>query len=90
MKIKRQENLDRIFDEMDVDHIPAEFVKSAKIVYAQGGIQQVTAEELEDIMNHENSFQEMGIKDIGLILDVEIIRATIKEYSEAILAGISE
>ena len=85
MKVKDRGDLDRILDELDVDHIPAEFVKSARIVYTQGGTQNVSADELETIMNHETSLEEMGIKDIGLVLDLENIKTTIREYSDAIL-----
>ncbi len=89
MKVKNQQDLDRILDEMEVDHIPAEFVQSAKIVYMQGRIQHVSAEELETIMNHETSLEEMGIRDIGLVLDLEIIKTTIRKYSEIILQDIT-
>lgn len=89
MKVKNQEDLDRILDEMDVDHIPAEFVKSARIVYTQGKTQNISAEELEDIINHETSLEDLGIKDIGLVLDLEIIKTTIRKYSEEILHDIS-
>jgi hypothetical protein len=88
MKVKDKADLDRILDELDVDHIPAEFVKSARIVYTEGGTQHVSANELENIMNHEASLEEMGIKDIGLVLDLDTIKTTIREYSDAILQEI--
>jgi hypothetical protein len=85
MKVNDKADLDRILDELDVDHIPAEFVKSARIVYAEGNTQHVSANELENIMNHDASLEEMGIRDIGLVLDLETIKTTIREYSDAIL-----
>ena len=90
MTSKNAEDLDRILDEMDVDHVPAEFVKSARIVYFQGESVLISPQELENIMNHETSLEELGIRDIGLVLDLDTIKSTIREYSEIILQGITK
>lgn len=88
MAMKDLDGLDRIISEIEPDHIPAEFVSAARITDLDGDTYIVTAEELEDIMMDEASLEEQGIKNIGLILDVESIKAAINEYSEIILSSI--
>lgn len=89
MAHNNSEDLDRILDEMDVNHVPAEFVKSARIVYAEGETVTITPEKLEDIMNDDNSLEELGISNIGLVLDLEVMKSTIRKYSEIILRDIT-
>jgi hypothetical protein len=88
MNWSNQEDLDKILNEMDVDHIPAEFVKSARISYLEGESQIISPEELESIVSHHISLEDLGISTIGLILDLDIIKRTVREHSETILKDI--
>ena len=90
MGLRNEEDLDRILHTTDVDHIPAEFVRAARIVDLEGESKTITPEELEEIMSSQTALAEMGIQDIRLILDLEIVKRSIRSHSELILCDIPE
>jgi hypothetical protein len=90
MSLRDEEDLDRILHATDVDHIPAEFVRAARIVDFEGESKTITPDELEEIMNSQIGLAEMGISDIRLVLDLEIVKNTIRGHSENILIFIPE
>ena len=90
MSLRNEGDLDRILHFTDVDHIPAEFVRAARIVDFEGESKTITPEELEEIMSNQTTLSEMGIQDIRLILDLEIVKRTIRSHSELVLCSIPE
>jgi hypothetical protein len=90
MSLRNEGDLDRILHFTDVDHIPAEFVRAARIIDFEGESKTITPEELEEIMSNQTTLSEMGIQDIRLILDLEIVKRTIRSHSELVLCSIPE
>lgn len=82
------DDLDRILDDLEPDHIPVEFVAGAKVTDSDGDTYTVSTEELEDIMMDEESLDDQGIALIQLILDLEQVKASIMLYSRIILSSV--
>ena len=84
-----EDALDRILAEIEPDHVPAEFVEGACITDDEDDTYVISKEELEEIMLDEASLEEQGISEIGLILNLQEVKATIRHYSEIILKDIT-
>lgn len=81
------EDLDRILRELEPDHIPAEFVSGARVTDTSGDVYVISRDELDDIMDCDESLDEQGIAEIRLILDFEEVKVTIRKYSAIILSS---
>lgn len=84
-----EDALDRILAEIEPDHVPAEFVEGACITDDEDDTYVVSKEELEDIMLDDATLEEQGISEIGLILNLQEVKATIRHYAEIILKDIA-
>lgn len=83
------EDLDRILADIEPDHVPAEFVSAACITDLDDEVYIITREELEEIWLAEETLEEQGIAEIGLILNLTEVKETIRFYSEIILKDIA-
>jgi hypothetical protein len=81
--------LDRILSEIEPDHVPAEFVQGACVTDLDDEVYVVSREELEEIMLDEDSLEDQGIREIGLILNLASVKETILHFSEIILKDIA-
>lgn len=81
--------LDRILAEIDPEHVPVEFVEGACVTDDEEETYIISKEELEEIMLDEASLAEQGISELGLILNLPEVKATIRHYSEIILKDIA-
>ena len=88
MNLNNFEDLDRILDNLEPDHIPSEFVRAARVTDLEGESQIITVAELEEIMMGDDSLEDMGIVDVRLILDLEEIKRTVRKYSEMVLVSV--
>lgn len=86
---ENEDSLDKILSEIDPYHVPAEFVQGACITDSEDEVSVITREELEEIMLSEESLEDQGICEIGLILNRQEIKATIRHYAEIILKDIA-
>lgn len=77
--------LDKIISEMRPVCIPAELVASAKITLEDGSVFTVGPEELEDVMNDDDKFDDLMITDISFVLDFEKFKETILDLERKIL-----
>lgn len=84
-----EDQIDRILAELEPEHVPVEFIQGACITDCEDEVFVITKEELEEIMLDEDSLEEQGISEIGLILDVQEVRKAIKHFSEIILKDIA-
>jgi hypothetical protein len=80
-----QTDLDVILEAISPDHIPSEFVAAARIVYFDNKQGIVDRNELELIMSDDKSPEEQGIKEIRLLIDMEIVKKTVITITENIL-----
>jgi hypothetical protein len=83
------EDLDKILAEIEPDHIPAEFVQAACVTDLEDETYIITREELEEIMAADESLEDQGIHEIGLILNLAEVKETIMHFSEIILKDIA-
>ena len=81
------EGLDGIIDSLKPEYVPAEFVAGARVIDADGNEYQITAEELDAMVNDELDFFEQGIESITLILDVSLAKQAIVAYTEELLVN---
>lgn len=81
--------LDKILSEIEPDHVPAEFVSAACVTSLDDEVYMISREELEEIMLDDDSLEEQGIAEIGLILDLAEVKETILHFSEIILKDIA-
>lgn len=84
-----EDALDRILEEIDPDHIPVEFVEGACITDDEDSTYVVSKEELEEIMLDDATLEEQGISEVALIINVPVVKATIRHYAEIILKDIA-
>lgn len=84
-----EDALDRILSEIDPDHVPAEFVQGACITDSEDEVHVISREELEEIMLDEATLEDQGISEIGLILNLQEVKETIRHYAEIILKDIA-
>jgi hypothetical protein len=80
--------LDTILREIEPDHVPAEFVSAACVTSLEDEVYMITNEELEKIMMDEDTLEEQGIAEIGLILNLAEVKETIHHFCEIILKDI--
>jgi len=83
------EDLDKILAEIEPDHVPAEFVSGACVTDLDGEVYMISREELEDIMADEDSLEDQGIDEIGLILNLAEVKETILHFAGIILKDIA-
>jgi hypothetical protein len=88
MATRESEDLDRILTEIDPMNIPQEFISGACVTDFDDKTHIISCEELEDIMEDDSTLEELGIAEIGFILNVQDIKDTIIKYSDLILKGI--
>jgi hypothetical protein len=81
--------MDDILAEIEPDYIPAEFVSIACITDAQDEVRTISREEFEEIMSDDESLEDKGIVEIGLVLDLTEVKSTIREYVEIILKDVA-
>lgn len=81
--------LDKILSEIEPDHVPAEFVSAACVTDFEDEVHIISREELEEIMQDDDSLEDQGIAEIGLILDLSEVKETIRHFSEIILKDIT-
>jgi len=81
--------LDKILSEIEPDHVPAEFVSAACVTDFEDEVHIISREELEEIMQDDDSLEDQGIAEIGLILDLSEVKETIRHFSEIILKDIA-
>jgi hypothetical protein len=81
--------LDKILSEIEPYHVPAEFVSAACVTDFDDEVHIITREELEEIMSDDDSFEDQGIAEIGLILNLSEVKETIRHFSEIILKDIA-
>jgi hypothetical protein len=86
MSLRNEEDLTRIIYSADVEHIPPEFVSAARIIDFEGESTDITPEEFEEMTNSEITLSEMGIESVRLVLDLNVVKNTIKYHSEMILS----
>lgn len=88
MDKQTSDDLDRILEDLDLQHIPEEFVTAARVTDLDGDVRIVGGEELEEIMLSPETFREQGIRDMRLMLNLELIKESIYEHSERILSSV--
>lgn len=88
MDQQTSDDLDRILEDLDLQHIPEEFVTAGRITDYDGEVRVVSPEELEEIMGSPESFREQGIKDLRLLLNLEAIKMAVHETAERILSSV--
>lgn len=81
--------LDKILSEIEPEHVPAEFVSAACVTDLEDEVYIISREELEDIMLDDESLEDQGIAEIGLILNLSEVKDTIRNFSEIILKDIA-
>ena len=81
--------LDKILSEIEPEHVPAEFVSAACVTDLEDEVYIISREELEDIMVDDESLEDQGIAEIGLILNLSEVKDTIRNFSEIILKDIA-
>lgn len=81
--------LDKILSEIEPDTVPAEFVSAACVTDLEDEVYIISREELEEIMLDEDSLEEQGIAEIGLILNLAEVKETIRNFAEIILKDIA-
>ena len=81
--------LDKILSEIEPDHVPAEFVSAACITDLDDEVYIISREELEEIMADEESLEDQGIAEIGLILNFAEVKDTIRHFAEIILKEVA-
>lgn len=81
--------LDKILSEIEPDHVPAEFVSAACVTDLEDEVYIISREELEEIMLDDDSLEEQGIAEIGLILNLAEVKETIRNFAEIILKDIA-
>lgn len=88
MATKEVEDLDRILSEIEPAYIPDEFVTAARVTETDGTSYIITKSELDDIMEDEGSLEDQGISEVRFIVNLEMIRSSIQEYTGIILNSI--
>jgi uncharacterized protein (UPF0216 family) len=88
MATKEIEDLDKILSEIEPAYIPDEFVTAARVTETDGGSYIITKTELDELMDSDDSLEELGIYQIRFIVNLEMIRSAINEYSGIILKSI--
>lgn len=78
-------DLDAILEALEPEHIPSEFVAAGKVTYLTGRISVISKKKLEAIMDSEQPLEEQGIKEIRLLINMDVVRETIQEITENIL-----
>lgn len=81
--------LDKILSEIEPDHVPAEFVTGACVTDLEDEVYVISREELEEIMLDDDSLEDQGIAEIGLILNLAEVKETIRNFAEIILKDIA-
>jgi hypothetical protein len=83
------EDLDKILAEIEPDHVPEEFVSGACVTDLEGETYIISREELNEIMMDDESLEDQGIDEIGLILNLAEVKETIRHFAEIILKDIA-
>jgi len=88
MLYRNQENLRKIFKNINFHHIPLEFIKEVKIINSNGINRTVDGLELEIILNSKLTFAEQGIDKISTKIDFEKAMSAVVYLSDKILSPI--
>lgn len=81
---RRRDEIEEFLEDIDPRFIPQEFVSAIAITDRYGNTHEITPEELSELWE-EGSPEEQGYSNIQLLVNLDLVKDTIIQYTDQIL-----
>jgi len=82
---KYDDYIEECLNEAEVVLIPYEFVSAACVTDLEGNEYIVELEEVEELFDDEEGLSAQGIESVRCVIDMELVKQTVRDLSEDLL-----